>query len=339
MQEQAKVADAAAKAKLQGLVTTGAAALQAKNYDAAEKALRSASQIDPAHSGVIQGLKDIAQFRQTQQNYQSAMNVGKTALANKDYPSAIKSFQQALQVMPKDPQATQFLQQAQVGTDVDPKTAAQFKAAMDAGQTALTAKKYATAVASFNAALKIHPTDANARQMLTQAQQALNDTNQATAQANYQKAMTAGKAALTLKRYPDAARAFNDALKWVPNDAQATQQLQVAQQEAIDSAPSKTGKTPPPADPAKAFNDAMQRGADFAKDAKHADALKAYQEALKIRPKDKTAQYSVYMAQGYQYLDNAMWIFAQQQAEAALRLFPNDQAALQLQKKAKNKMK
>jgi len=74
--------------------------------------------------------------------------------------------------------------------------------------------------------------------------------------------------------------------------------------------------------------------------------VKAYGEALKLRPKDADAiagwkknQFAVNLAQGQQYLDNAMWMAAQNEFEAALRIFPNDQNAQKLLKKAKAKMK
>ena len=348
--------NAEAKAKLQGFIAAGLAALKAKDYDAAEKALRSASQLEPANPAVVQGLKDVAQGRQPavgdkdqKANYLLAMSAGQKALQAKDYGGAIKSFQQALQLMPKDAQATQLLAQAQQAIDTGTKTQAQFKQAMDAGQTAMATKKYLAAVIAFNEALKLQPTDATAKQSLAQAQQALIEfNNQAAVTANYQKAMTAGKSHMSFKRYPDAVKAFNDALKLVPNDPQATQALQQAQQalDTMKTPPTDKTKTPPtdktktpPTDPNKAFNDAMKLGADAAKDQKYADAVKAFTEALKVRPKDKSAAYSLYMAQGQQYLDNMMFMQAQQQAQNALNVFPNDQAATKLLQKAKNKGK
>jgi hypothetical protein len=45
------------------------------------------------------------------------------------------------------------------------------------------------------------------------------------------------------------------------------------------------------------------------------------------------------MQQGQQHLDNAQWMAAQAEFEAALKLYPNDQNAQKLLKKAKAKMK
>src|SRR5262249_25686724 len=162
-------------------------------------------------------------------------------------------------------------------------------------------------------------------------QAALNET---LTQANYQKAMTAGANALSLKRYDDAVTAFKNALKLAPNDQKATQQLAVAQQLLQDS---MKKKAPPTPDPKQAFNDAMQRGAAAEKDMKYTEAVKAFIEAIKLAPKDTDAnagwkrnQFNLDMQQGQQYLDNMMWLDAQRSFEAALKLFPNEPRATKL---------
>jgi hypothetical protein len=276
------------KAKVQELITTGQAALKAKNYDAAEKALRSAKEIDPSNPAIVQGLRDV--------------DSGRKAIA-------------------------------------DTQKATAFQAALDAGDKAMTVKKYDVAVKSYTDATKLDPTSARARTLLQQAQIALGDVQ---TQANYQKAMTAGATAMFAKKYDDAVTAYKSALKYIPNDQKATQQLAQAQQLLQESAKVKA----PPADPAKAFSDAMQRGAAAEKKDNYADAVKAFSEALKLRPKDADAnagwkknQFSLNMQQGQQYLDNMMWVNAQGEFEAALRIFPKDANALKLLQKAKNKGK
>jgi tetratricopeptide (TPR) repeat protein len=148
---------------------------------------------------------------------------------------------------------------------------------------------------------------------------------------------------MNFKRYDDAVKAFTSALKWIPNDQKAMQQLAQAQQ-LLQDAPKV--KAPPPADPNKAFADAMQRGAAAEKKEMYADAVKAFTDAIKLRPKDQDAnagwrknQFNLNMQQGQQYLDNMMWLDAQREFESALRLFPKDANALRLLQKAKNKGK
>jgi tetratricopeptide (TPR) repeat protein len=329
-------------AQFQTLLATGKEALNGKRYPDALKALASATALMPDNKEA-QDLYKRAQAESAQTagdkqrlaDYQAAVNAGQKAYLAKNFDDAIKSYQQALKVMPNDASAAKGLQQAQ-----DAKTAsADFTRAMDAGQKAMTAKNYAAAVKAYGDAAKLNPTDADARTQLARAQQAQADADRLT---NFQKAMDTGKTAMSGKKYDMAIKSFNDALKIVPGDKMAEQQLRLAQQALADSAKVKT----PPVDPAKQFTEAMQRGAAANKKAEYADAVKAYEEATKLRPKDADAlaglklnQYSVHMQKGQQNLDASMWMAAQTEFEAALRLYPNDQNAQKQLKKAKAKMK
>ena len=56
-------------------------------------------------------------------------------------------------------------------------------------------------------------------------------------------------------------------------------------------------------------------------------------------PTTVSAAAAYYLERGQQYLDNSMWMAAQNDFEAALKLFPNSNEAKKLLQKAKNKMK
>src|SRR5262249_43410417 len=109
------------KTNLQDLIATAQTALKAKDYDAAEKALRAAGAIDAKNAAVLQGLKDVAQGRkaladaQVQADFQAAVGVGQKAYQVKNFDAAIKAYQQALKLVPNDPGALKLLQQAQDG--------------------------------------------------------------------------------------------------------------------------------------------------------------------------------------------------------------------------------
>ena len=332
----------------------GQQALAQKDYDTAHAKFQEAGkhfQTDAVVAGLQQvdaGRAALAQQAETekkkiadqtkQSDYQAAMTAGQKSLQAKDYAGAIKSAQQALQIMPNDAPASRLLQQAQQAHDNSDKAQASIKLALDAGQKAMTAKNYQAAVKAYKEAQTLSPNDATIRQHLKDAQQALAD---AQANVGYQKAMNAGDAAMSFKKYDVAIGAFKDALKWVPNDKAATQKLQAA-----ETASAAKTKTPPVVNPpvANAYDQAMQKGAAAEKSQKYADAAKAFDEALKARPKDKTAQagvsrnqFNANMAQGQQYLDGRMWVQAQAQFEAALQIVPGDPTATKLLQKAKNK--
>ena len=92
----------AAKTNVPDLIATGQAALRAKNWDAAEKALRSAGLVDPKNPAVVQGLRDVEQGRKTQADsaksqtaFQQALDAGQAALTLKNYAGAVKAFTEA----------------------------------------------------------------------------------------------------------------------------------------------------------------------------------------------------------------------------------------------------
>jgi tetratricopeptide (TPR) repeat protein len=270
--ESRQAEETLAKSKLQDLITTGLANIKSKNYDAAEKALRSAAQVDPKNSVIVQGLKDIEAGRNVQANeklvanYKLVLAQGQKALQSNDFKNAIALANQALKLMPNDTGATNLLQQAQLG------------------QTRLT---------------------------------------------SYQSAIQAGNNALKAKEYANAAKAFNEALKLFPNDATARAGL----------ASAKKGPGP---EPVKFdYNQSMQRGFTAENNLKYADALKAYQEALKAKPNDQQATARANFAQAIvhaeQAINNAMWVEAQREVDNALRLQPKNAHALKLQQRVKNK--
>jgi uncharacterized protein HemY len=85
----------------------------------------------------------------------------------------------------------------------------------------------------------------------------------------------------------------------------------------------------------------MKRGANAESNLKYADALKAYHEALSVKAKDPTATGKANFAQAIvnaeQAINNAMWVEAQREVDAALRMQPKNNYALKLQQRVKNK--
>jgi tetratricopeptide (TPR) repeat protein len=323
-------------------LNAGQKSLQSKNYDAAVKSFQQALQWIPNDAKATQLLQEAQQGQNgaklQQGKYAAAMKTGQFALAAKKYTEAIKAYTEALSLMPGDPMAQQGLLQAQQGAQTEAAVAS-YQKAIAAGKNALNARQYDAAIKAFNDALKVAPNDPQAKQMLQQAQEARAQV------AQYLESMKAGNAALQGKKYADAVKAYEGALQLFPTDPNAAKMLKQAQQ--LWNSSKKT--QPPPmkeTDTPKIFDQAMKSGAALEKEQKYAEAVKAFQEALKLRPKDANAyqgalrnQYYLHLTQGQQYLDMGMFIEAQREFESALGLFPKDPTALKLLAKAKKKMR
>jgi tetratricopeptide (TPR) repeat protein len=117
--------------------------------------------------------------------------------------------------------------------------------------------------------------------------------------ADYNRLMTQAQAALTAKRYDEAAKAFAGALKLMPGDAAATkgQRDALALQQA--AARAKADAEARMAAEARKKEEEKKRQADYSRlmtqgqtamtAKKHEEAVKAYTEALKLMPNDPAA--------------------------------------------------
>src|SRR5262249_6419769 len=107
---------------------------------------------------------------------------GRTALAAKRYNDAVKAYGDALKLSPNDAELTKGLADAEKALSAE-KTAEADKAAkakqlqqhIDAGKTALAARKYDDAIREFNAADKLAPNDRTVDMLLAQATKARDD--------------------------------------------------------------------------------------------------------------------------------------------------------------------
>jgi tetratricopeptide (TPR) repeat protein len=213
----------------------------------------------------------------------------------------------------------------------------------------MQAKKYADAAKAYGDAVKLFPADPTALKGQRDAQQALDTAaGEQKRFTDYQRFIKEAQAAMQAKRYVDAQRAYGEALKLFPADPTAQRGMQDAQRAAADAsktkAPPASPPPPPQPDPQARFQKEMDNAAALEKQQKFADAMKAYQEALKIRPGDakasqgvKLAEFNWRLAEGQKHLQARRFVEAQREFEAALRLFPGNPTATQLLKKAQAK--
>ncbi len=184
--------------------------------------------------------------------------------------------------------------------------------------------------------------------------------------AEYDRLVKAGRDALAAKQYGNAIQSLTAANKLLPNDPEASQLLKQAQDAAkpappppsvpprvapppvpppakVDpgtppvapppgaNAPGSPGTPPKPPAPPPAYTQQMQLGAALEKQQKYADALKAYQAALKVVPNDPAAtqrsEYARQMDAGLTALRAGKKPDAARAFESALKVAPKDEAA------------
>ncbi|HYT87847.1 MAG TPA: hypothetical protein VEL76_03935 [Gemmataceae bacterium] len=360
-----KQADAQRAEQIRQLLTNGRAALKTGQLDAAAKAFAEADRLAPKDAAVAAAMQELEQARraaaataavaakQKAERVGQLVAAGRKALAANQLDEAGRNFTEAAKLAPTDPavvaaqrdldqarrNATTAAEAAKKAAEADKaKRQASYQQAITSGQQAMAAKRFDDAIKAFTLAGQLLPGDATATTLLNQARTAqTQDTQQKAAaqrQADFNKLTAQGQAAMAAKRYADAVKAYGDALKLIPNDPTVTQRLREA-----NTALEASRKTAPPPPPNPAYVAQMQAGAAQEKQQKFADALKAYQAALKIVPGDAKAtervRYTTHMAEGQRLHVARQFAAAVREYEAALQLVPNDPAATAALKRAK----
>lgn len=271
------------------LLATGNAALAKKQFAAAAASFQKARTLDPAHPEIEPllaraqaGMKPSTQMidpkkAKLQEDYQLALGAGRAALKAKNYSAAVNAYKEAVRLIPDDATAKTELAEA-----VRLQTQALYEAAVGKARQAMTAKRYAEAVKGYDQALQLRPGDLAAIDGKRAAAEALKkrtpvappvDPKKTALQEAYGKAMAQARAALKAGHYTEALKDYDAALKLLPNDRAATVERAEAVRQAHEAA----------------YTAWRQRGQQALKERKYAEAVKAFDEALKSKPGDAAA--------------------------------------------------
>jgi tetratricopeptide (TPR) repeat protein len=260
------------------------------------------------------------QVKRNQEMYLEAMKKGDDAVTAKKYVDAVAQYQAALKlfrtdvVLSKLKSAGDLLikeKAAAAANEAEAKRATQVKDLISQGQKALDAKKYAQAAEFYKQARKLAPDNADALAGLTRAEREQGieadrirrereaktkpiDPKAKQREEDYKLAMDAARAAVKKNNLAGAVNAFKEALRLKPGDPTATEALASAEKLlAAEEAKKKKVVTPTPDPKMKqreaAYANWMKQGDAALAAKKYADAAKAYDEALKIKPGDDAA--------------------------------------------------
>ena len=221
---------------------------------------------DSARTATDAAARQKQEEAQRAERVQQLLAAGRTALGAQQFDAAAKAFADARQLAPTDPNVARALQDldqarrtATANAEAEKKKRLQeYQQAMTTGRQMLAARRFDEAARAFTDAGRLQPGDPQAAAMLREvdkaraaaqaqaAQEAEARRRQQEEQARrneFNRQMALGKAAMTARRYDDAVKAFTEALKNQPGNAEATKALHDADQAA--KAAKNAAPTPP----------------------------------------------------------------------------------------------
>jgi predicted Zn finger-like uncharacterized protein len=318
------------------LVQKGKAASDDRKYAAAVEFFKLALQRDPnvkdASDGLVaaQAALDRDQLDQKKvAEFEQFIASGKAAMKANRFADAIRDFISAQRVIPNDPIAMQLQREAEVQLDGLMNRAErmkEFQRLLDQANASLRSKAFEDAEKGFQRALRLFPGDAAAQQGLADARKGLK-----TAKADFAVWMAKGNVAAASGLFADAAAAFREASKLFPNDETASRALRQAELARDNQA---------------VYADAISRAVIAMEARRYADAVVAYNDALRVLPGDAAALLGLQDAQraldaelvrrrdfdrratlGLQLLKAQRYSEAAVEFRAALKILPRDPAA------------
>lgn len=185
----------------------GKAAYQSGRFGEAIPALREVLKRKPEDKEVQELLKKAEESRRGQ-----AMVEGRAAMQANKYPQAVRLFSEA-----KD-----------LGSDAEVAgllTEAKFQANLQLGVQGIEAKNYGEAIQVLEIALQTKPDHEEGLALLQEAK----DLKEVQDQADYGRALSSGKSALSSRRYDDAIRGFQNAKQIYPQKQEALSLLREAE--------------------------------------------------------------------------------------------------------------
>lgn len=349
-----KSAEMAAKKKqdeFDTLLAKARAAVSAKRFDEAVQTASQAVQLfpssQPARDLLTQATKARDDARRAmsaaelQANLKKLVDGANAAILAKKFDEADNLLDQAAKLSPRDADvlkaqaALRQARQAMAAGEAEAKRRQQlYDTAMTAARSALQARRFDDALKSVSGALQQMPNDKAALALRTQIDDARKSAAAMEVKREFGRLMLQARTAFAGKKYDDALNLIQEALKLMPNDVEALK-LQTDIKKAKDTPP----MPPMPKQPPAAYVKQMEAGAGLEAKQQYAQALTAYQAALRSLPGDDKASKKVdfcqNMADGQKALQAKKFAAAVKEFEDALKIFPNDANAKQLLQRAK----
>lgn len=306
---------------VQALMDSGKASLKQGRYADAIRDFAAAQRLDPANPLPGQFRKDaekaIDNLKNDQEKkfeFQKLLDQGNTASKGQRYDDAEQAYRQALKIYPNDKIASNALDDVRRLAKI---ARNEFDSTMVRGNLAMRDGRFRDAADAYRDALRIAPGSDAATKAAREADRLAENLS------IYMQAMTRATTAMSLRRWLDAARAYQDALRANPGDIAASQGLADAQQ-ALETEAIRR----------REFDKHWAAGLQYVKTLRYSDAADEFQQAIRAFPTHPQAdvaarnrRYSDAMGKGVSAMQGTRYSEAVRHFQTALSEIPGDFAA------------
>jgi tetratricopeptide (TPR) repeat protein len=271
-------ADTAEKKKLDEYrkhMAAGKAALDAQQFADAVREYAAAQELFPGDPDSAQGQKSaensmaaIKDLEKRKSAYRDLLDRGNAALKDRKYDEAVASLAAAQKIFPDDKATDKALKAARAARN---EARQQYTGLVEQADAALQLRRFEEAHRLYSQAIEVLPGGTAAQRGMEVAANALNDLR--AGRAGYARFITQAGEAMRLRQFAEAARLYREALRIAPGDPIALQGLRAAQAELGG-----------PLNAAVNADAALQAGTQALKMRQYGDAIKAFEDALKLAP-------------------------------------------------------
>ncbi|MFO0864907.1 MAG: tetratricopeptide repeat protein [Gemmataceae bacterium] len=306
---------------VQALIDSGKASLKQGRYADAIRDFSAATRLDPTNPlpGQFQkdaekSLDNLKNDQEKKAEFQKLLDQGNAASKGQRYDDAEQAYRQALKLYPTDKIASNALDDVRRLAKI---ARSEFDAVMVRGNLAMRDGRFRDASDAYRDALRIMPANEIALKAARDADRLSENVS------IYMQAMTRATTAMSLKRWLDATRAYQDALRANPGDPSAAQGL-VDAQRALEAEVLQR----------RDFDKHANAGLQYLKTFRYSDAADEFQQAVKAFPNHPQAdviarnrRYADAMGRGVSAMQANRYSDAVRNFQTALSEIPGDFAA------------
>ena len=283
--------DAELNKKYNAILTEAKELEAAKKYDEAivkyGEALAVKNEQEPKNR--IEAIKALkaqnAEQQKVEEEYQAALKKGDDLVLAKKYTDAIQAYNSALVLKPYEKLPVEKADAAKKLAEQETFDGDQaYQKIIDVGNKAFDEKNYVKAKEMFNRAINFRPADQYPKQKLQEIADLEKAEKQALDQQNlFAKKMAEADGLAKANKLEDAINAYKAAKTIKPDDI--TPDQKIAELQAL-----LANKVDPAVEEQKLYDAAMYRGNNAASSKDYNGAITQYEEALRHKAKDQTAQ-------------------------------------------------